>query len=332
MEPDTVIALKEKATILEALNRNDEALTVLKHAQSVAPGDGQLLLHAGMLLIKEGRTEDAAKMLEDAIWRDPSFFMAWLMKGFALSFAEDHAGALDCFQRAAQTDQKRWEAKQLMGLSYASMGEHEKALENFFGALSLAPDEAPIYHAMAVSLRNLGRNDEAIATCNTVLEKTPDFLLAWEEKAFNLAVKRDYHNALAACDRALKICGNSARLWDIKGHSNAELGNWEAAVGCYEAGLKETPGDCLMWGNMGSNLLKMSVQMADDPRKGSVVAEALKCGQQCLKIDQEYGQGHYICGLAYMVKGDATQGFPFLMKASELGVIEATLLIGNLKK
>jgi tetratricopeptide (TPR) repeat protein len=332
LEPDKIIALKEKATILDALHRNDEALSVLKHAQAVAPEDGQLLLHAGVLLIKEGRTEAALKTLEEAIWWDPLFFMAWVMKGFALSFNADHAGALGCFERARQIDNQRWEAVHLVGLSYANIGEHGKALEHFFDALSLASGETTIYWSIAVSLRNLDRNDEALKTCDTALEKTPDFLLAWEEKAFNFAVKRDYHNALVTCERALKICGNSSRLWEIKGHSHAELGNWESAVSCYEAGLKETPDDHLMWYNMGSNLLKMSVQMADARNKGNVVDKALKCGQQCLEIDPEYGQGYYICGLAYMVKGDVTQGFSFLTRASTLGVLEATLLVGNLKK
>ena len=332
LEPDTLVALKEKATILEALNCNDEALRVLKHAQSVAPEDGQLLLHAGVILIKEGRTAEALKTLEEAIWQDPLFFWAWIMKGFALSFAADDPGALDCFQRASQIDSQRWEAVHLAGLTYANMGEHEKALEQFFSALRLAPDEATVYWCLAVSLRNLDRNDEAVETCDTALEKNPDFLLAWEEKAYNFAVKKECQNALVTCERALKICGHSARLWDIKGFSHAKLGQWEAAVHCYKEGVQEKPGDQLMWYNLGTNLLKMSVQMTDDPNKGSVVSEALKCGQKCLKIDPEYGQGHYICGLAYMMEGDASRGFSALTKASELGVLEATLLIGNLKK
>ena len=331
LEPDTLVALKEKATILEALNRIDEASRVLKHAQSVAPEDGTVLLHAGVLLIKEGRTEDAVIALEEAIWRDPLFFWAWIMKGFALSFAADHGGALECFQRAAQIDKQRWEAFHLAGLTYANMGEHEKALEQFFRALRLAPDEATVSWSMAVSLRNLDRNDEAVGTCDTALEKNPDFLWAWEEKAYNLAVKKKCQNALNICENARKICGNSARLWDIKGYSHAELGQYEAAVDCYKEGVTEKPGDQLMWYNLGTNLLKMSVQMTGDPHKGRVVSEALECGKKILDIDPGYGQGHYITGLAYLMKGDATQGFSSLMKASELGVVEAAMLLGNLK-
>ena len=332
LEPDTLLALKEKATILEALDCNDEALRVLKQAQAVAHEDGQLLLHAGVLLIKGGRTTEALKTLEEAIWRDPLCFWAWIMKGFALSFAADHAAALACFQRASQIDNQRWEATHLAGLTYANIGEHEKALEHFFRALRLAPDEATVYWSVAVSLRNLNRNNEAVGTCETALEKNPGFLLAWEEKAYNLAVKKDCQNALIACERALEICGNSARLWDIKGYSHAELGQWAAAVDCYKEGVKEKPGDQLMWYNLGTNLLKMSVHMTGDPHKGSIVSEALECGKKSLDIDPEYGQGHYICGLAYLMKGDATQGFSALKMASARGVVEAAMLLGNLKQ
>jgi tetratricopeptide (TPR) repeat protein len=332
VETDNLFALREKARVLESLNRNDDALSILARAQVLSPDDAEILRQIGVLLLKLERRKEALEILEKAVWCHPLSPDCWMFKGLALSLNQDHQGGLECYQRAVALDRSNWAATYLVGLSLAGIGSHQEALEDFHAALTLAPDTPNIYWSIGVSLRNLGRNDEALAACEQALQIQPNFLFAWEEKAHILAIKKDWQKTLETCLRAGEKCGKSARIWDIKGFVFGQLGQWQAAADCYDEVLKFTPEDAVMWFNKGSNLLKISVGLQGNPKQGRIVTEALDCAKRSVQINPEYGHGYYICGLAYIMKGDVNQGVPLLLKASTLGVIEAGILVGSLKK
>ena len=116
-----------------------EAVTSLRAACRLAPGDVEYRFKLGLALNETGHHQEARAALEQAVVLDPRFVRGWYN----------------------------------LGLAYNDDGQSAKALEALQRAERLDPTSAQIPYARATILARAGRIDEARAALSRVLELEP---------------------------------------------------------------------------------------------------------------------------------------------------------------
>jgi len=194
----------------------DDALQVFKRGYDANPGNFVFSSGYGVALVKQGRYEEGAEVLERS---------------------------LSLYDQDAEV----WNS---LGVAYGNMGEMEKAREDLGRALALAPDDAlfndnlgmfyvrmalktrdaeparqsipyfekaiaadptlvSVYNGLAGAMRILGRRDEAIANWEKAVELDPTF----DMPVFNLAVayleKGNKAKALEYCEKYILVRGKN---------------------------------------------------------------------------------------------------------------------------
>jgi tetratricopeptide (TPR) repeat protein len=179
----------------------------------------------GMLMLNQGKLQEAIPMFRDAIRADPGFSDAHYNLGLALAQAGQFSGAIEQYVKALEIEPSFPEAyNNLAGLLDRSghpdeaIGYYQKALEinghdaeawnNLGGvlvrkgdldqgivdlkkALEIKPAYAEAHYNLGIAYRQKGEPGEAIAEYEKALEIKADFAGAQGELAYLLAVCRD---------------------------------------------------------------------------------------------------------------------------------------------
>jgi tetratricopeptide (TPR) repeat protein len=98
IEPQNPQALRMLSAAGHALDRADEAIGLALRAAELAPNDTGMAVHAGELLLRAGRVDDALALLEAAARRDPADPTLWRL----ISTAENQRGESEAALRAIE--------------------------------------------------------------------------------------------------------------------------------------------------------------------------------------------------------------------------------------
>ncbi|HEY5175098.1 MAG TPA: tetratricopeptide repeat protein [Terriglobales bacterium] len=168
-----------RASALIKLERRDNAQDLLTKATAEPPavgtprpGAGWWLL--GGLLAEKGKFEAALRAVNRAQSLEPDNVDIRLSKGKNLLNLEDYdyRQAEDVYKQAlamARTDQDRFEALLGQGIALHSLDRHEKAIDVFREALSLAPDDitradSRLWVGLGKAYSSLDRHQTALRT------------------------------------------------------------------------------------------------------------------------------------------------------------------------
>jgi glutathione synthase/RimK-type ligase-like ATP-grasp enzyme len=126
------IALEtERAALLGALNRHQEAQRAFVAILRRAPTDFSALNEFGTLLARMGAIEPACRLYAEAILHHPDNPLARVNLANLLLRASRYAEAREHYERALQTDPDHAEAHQGMGAVLADLGDRAGAREHF---------------------------------------------------------------------------------------------------------------------------------------------------------------------------------------------------------
>ncbi|WP_374765049.1 tetratricopeptide repeat protein [Yunchengibacter salinarum] len=197
-------ALHLRAIALRRLNRLTEAEAAFRAALAARPGDGEILNNQGNLYLAQGALSRASACFEAATKARPRLADAWYNWGLALQRADDHAAALDRFDRAIaiKGDDPRFHTAR--GVSLREGGRLDDAAGAYEQALRIKPD-----HVKA--LQNLGvvkRQQDDPARATALLQQAARLAPRQVEVRYNLAnalhdagdiegADREYRTAIA---------------------------------------------------------------------------------------------------------------------------------------
>ena len=136
-------------------------------------------LQMGLTLMKLKRYSDSLVYLENIPDEYPDIN---IHRGEVHDGMREYNKAIEFYRKALLVHPDSVDAHGLMGLSYASLGDHQQALECFDKAIGIRPDYRGYYNK-GVVLAKLGRNDEAINNYKMALNNNPHHL----ESRINLA-------------------------------------------------------------------------------------------------------------------------------------------------
>ncbi len=127
---------------------------MMKRALELNPNNGDILANYGIVLIYAGRTEEGIEWAAKAVRRNPhypSWYASVIATGYVLS--ERYEEALRYLNRIDSP--KMWDHR-LLAVTYAELGEIEKAKEHVAAILAINPDStlASIEPALAYKNRS----------------------------------------------------------------------------------------------------------------------------------------------------------------------------------
>jgi len=144
-----------------------------------APNKSRAQMNLGIILSKEGRTDEAMVYLNRAVQLDPEYDLAFYSLGDALMKQRKYILASESYSKALQISPQDSLARFNLGKSLAAAGKHQNAVYHY--KLVAGRDRLishNVYYFMGNSLYQLGRYTEAIDAYSRALQQKPNFIKA----------------------------------------------------------------------------------------------------------------------------------------------------------
>ena len=197
----------------------DDALQVFERALAANPGNYNFISGYGIALVKHGRYQKGAEILEESLSLFDQDAEVWNSLGVAYGKMGDFEKAREDFGRALALAPEDAFFNDNVGTLNVTMAQKTKnpelarqSIAFFEKAIAADPTVASVYNGLAGALRILGRRSEAIANWEKAVELDPNFDMA----IFNLAVayleKGDKTKALEQCQKYLLVRGKNITL------------------------------------------------------------------------------------------------------------------------
>jgi TolB-like protein/Tfp pilus assembly protein PilF len=171
IEPGNLVALGSAASLLEALNRSDEAVGIAAYRVAHDPANLGANLNLGVAQIVASQWDAAIATYRDALQRDPSLFGAHSGIGAALLFGKrDGEGALAEYQAEPDASQRA------MGVAAAlhRLGRQEESEAALNAAIKTSADVPTL---IAGSLAYQGHPDQAFEWLEKAATARDPFLM-----------------------------------------------------------------------------------------------------------------------------------------------------------
>jgi tetratricopeptide (TPR) repeat protein len=188
------------------IKARDEALERAKSLSGKATEKERLYIEAQYATTIEGNTEKSYQILKQMRDKFPKEKNVHYRLGMHYYFIESFPEAIEEFSLAKELDPDFEDALNLLGYSYAKLGDSEKAIENVERYVSLSPGKANPIDTMAEIFLILGRFEEAITKYSEAFEVDPDFFNSPFAEGYIHALKEDY---ITAIDRVSQFISSS---------------------------------------------------------------------------------------------------------------------------
>src|ERR1700678_656871 len=264
IQPDDTYSSLWLARLYRFENQHTDAEKVLRDVLQRDPGNGPALEQLSQLLIDEGRSAEAVKILSDAAGSSSSPEVYDLL-GDAYAQAKDYPKSEEAYRKAVDEDPD--DPAHLHGLAQALMEQNKyaEALEQFKKLSEVEPGTSENYLRMAQLYRRLGKFDQAESSLLRAKQLSPGSLevlyneaLLYEDqgryedavKVLSDAIAGMKHQAPSpdtagqAATGAVNVDNNPnalAILYEQLGHAYREEQNYSAAISTYQDMAKLGP-------------------------------------------------------------------------------------------
>jgi Flp pilus assembly protein TadD len=136
--------------------------------------DAEALNNAGQVLVRLQRQNDAVKLLERAVAREPHRWDFRFNLARALSATGDDTRAIAHYREAARLNSGNAATFFNLGLALHRASDEKGAVEAYRQAVTAEPDEPAFYLALGNSFDRLGQREEADTAYRRYLELVQD--------------------------------------------------------------------------------------------------------------------------------------------------------------
>jgi tetratricopeptide (TPR) repeat protein len=244
LKPDYGIAQLNLGQVLltlgkpaEAVKHLDPAIHLLGRADE---GADARYLRAKVYAAQSG-SEEAVKLLEQAVAIRPKFAEAWSDLGQARKTLLDNEGALSAFQRAVEANPQGAIAQYRLGSQYLQEGDAAKAVDCLTKARQLNPTDQSTLNALQMALRQDGKIEEAAR----IKQELAELLREKDTTNQNHLTAIRLNNEGAELEKAgdlrgaLRLYGQAASLYPDHAGIHTNYGVALLRTGQWTAGLQE---------------------------------------------------------------------------------------------
>lgn len=171
--PDDAGAHMNYGVVLEALQKNNEALNQYEQAIQQDSNLPQAYYSLGLLQDKMGKTDLAVKALQKAIALSPQNNFIHYDLGVLYAKQGNFEQSAFYSKKALEKGSEFAEAYNNYGYALAQMGQYQNSLEAIEKSLSLKPDSAATLDSKGYALYGLGRYEEALKAYTAAVKIDP---------------------------------------------------------------------------------------------------------------------------------------------------------------
>lgn len=153
--------------------RLEEAAALLEEAVRIQPDHSDAVVLLGTTLSRLGRLPEAISYLEGAAQSSPRAFWPLIELGRIYLDLGDYDQAIEALTTAAGRRADIAQTFELLAEAYARAGQAQQALNAWQQAVMVSPDNSSYHAQLGDVLRELGRTDEAIAAYRQALRLNP---------------------------------------------------------------------------------------------------------------------------------------------------------------
>jgi predicted TPR repeat methyltransferase len=231
--------------ILARNPRNKKAKIALKRLQNRNAGAAGLPEEKDFLgvvgLLSQGRLESALSEATRLCEKFPDQPALHNLLGVTYARLGQWELAVECYRRALEQAPGFTDALNNMGAAYAQAREYDRAVSCYRESLRISPNDPGVQYNLGNALRAIGDGDSALKAYSLALKYRPDFGDAANNLASLYAEVGDFEQAANSYLIALEINPDMPNVRKSLADAYFAAGRLEDAVKCYGAVLSEDP-------------------------------------------------------------------------------------------
>lgn len=217
--PDHPLYLLRRASVLMDLDRLDDAASDLERRRELVENDADGANDLGVVRLRQGLTQEAAELFEEALRVDPDAALALHNLAGIRREAGAAGEAARLLTRALNVAPDNVDAINRRALCWQQLGDLELAVSDFARSLRVDGQQPGVLARRGALLRSLGRLDEAEQQLTLATEMDADLIDAWYERALlyermgrPAAAAGDYARVYEAAPESIQLLINYAWL------------------------------------------------------------------------------------------------------------------------
>lgn len=192
--------------LYDKLNQTDKGITTLLKAYAVDPQNNLIAYDLGVMYAKKDDYKNSAYYSQKSVEGADNFAEGQNNYGYALAHLGRYPEALKAINKALEIKPDSAAALDSRGFAYFGMGKYQEALADYKRALEVDPTIGEIYLHMGEAYEKLDDKTRAAGAYETYLQLTPKALNA-EEINRRIAVLRKTSQARQALESSVKQIG-----------------------------------------------------------------------------------------------------------------------------
>ena len=243
-QPDRMELWQDKALVLKALNRPQEAARVEReitqnYAQILKeqPRNERAWFTQGDFFFDHQMYYKAVKSYQKAVEIRPQFYQAWLALGKALTQTDRNELALEALDRALEIRSKSYLAWQAKGGAYQNAQNLNQAIASYERGLAINSNYAPLWRDRGLAFNQQGDYSLAIESLSKASELVSNDAKTWSALATAWSSTGQDKKALFALDRAIELKPQDPNIWSQKGQLYTRNAQYNEACDTYRQSL-----------------------------------------------------------------------------------------------
>ena len=221
----------------------DEAIDHYNKAIRIAPDYAEAYSNRGLDYKKTGHYQYEIEDFSNAILLKPDCSPAYINRGNAYSELGQYQRAIEDFNGALRLKSVYADVTyNNMGNVYNKLCQYQMAIQDFSKAIRLKPDYAEAYSNRGFAYANIGRYQMAIEDYNKALCLKPDNVEAYSSRGAIYAKLGQYQPAIQDLNKAIQLQPDYTLAYNNRANVYLNLGNKE--LGCYDARKACALGNC----------------------------------------------------------------------------------------
>ncbi|HEX4841211.1 MAG TPA: tetratricopeptide repeat protein [bacterium] len=190
--------------------------------------------------VAQGRDEAARAVYDRLLRAHPDDEPAYLNRGVSWAVVGDHRRAVDDFSRALQLQPMDAMAYYDRGLSLAAQDKLQRAIEDYTAALRISPQNAAAHYARGVAQAALGHYAQAVEDLTRAVQIDPAFAAAYRDRGASHLLLGRLDRAIADATTAVTLDPHDANAYFNRGLSYTLRGEAQKAIADMQKVLEVT--------------------------------------------------------------------------------------------
>jgi tetratricopeptide (TPR) repeat protein/serine/threonine protein kinase len=302
-----LLAITVNRLLLHQPPQTAAALGYARAAQALRPGDYQATLLLWLALRANGHRDEAVRVAERLVERDPHSAVNRVLLGAALVGRGYPDRAIPHLEKAVQLDGKNAWAHYHLGEVHNQRKDYAAARRYFLRAIELDRGHAPAHRGLAYGYRQQNDYDRAIPHLKAATELDPGN--AWTHWTLGDAYRRkgDFSAALAHLNKAVRLAPRDGWPHYYLGCVAEAKGDYAGAVGHFTEAIRLDRKDEWSYRELAYAHLKT----------GDLKA-AVRRLEEAIQLNPKHAWSHLTLGLAHNRLSNYDAALVSLRKAAEL--------------